>query len=196
MNETYLIRHGTTEWSRNGRHTGSTDLPLLPEGELQARETGRHLTGHEFDLVLCSPLARARRTAELTGLGDRMVITEDLREWDYGDFEGLTTAEIRKTHPGWTVWDGPCPNGETIGEVSARADRVIDRARAADGDVALFGHGHILRVLAARYLELDGVEGRRLALDPATLNVLGWEHEYTTIRVWNQRDPHRTENEP
>jgi probable phosphoglycerate mutase len=184
--EVYVVRHGATEWSENGRHTGSTDLPLLPEGVAQAEETATRLAGHRFALVLVSPLQRARRTCELAGLLDEAEITDDLREWDYGDFEGVTTETIRESHPGWTIWDGPVPGGESIDEVAARADRVIARARAAPGDVALFGHGHMLRVLTARWCTLDPIEGRRFPLDPATLNVLGWEHEYATVHIWNQ----------
>lgn len=186
--EVYLIRHGATEWSENGRHTGTTDLPLTPEGTEQAIQTRALLAGQDFALVLCSPLKRARDTAQLAGFGDCVEITDDLREWDYGDLEGATTTEIRQTYPDWTVWTGPVPNGETLAQVAARADRVIVRALHAVGDVALFGHGHMLRVLAARYVELDPIEGRRFPLDTATLNILGWEHQFRTIRVWNERD--------
>jgi probable phosphoglycerate mutase len=183
--DVYVVRHGATEWSVDGRHTGRTDLPLLPEGEDQARATGRLLAGHRFALVLTSPLRRARRTCELAGLGDDAVVDEDLREWDYGEYEGVTTAEIREQHPGWTVWSGPCPGGETIEQVAARADRVIERARTADGDVALFAHGHILRVLTARWCQLHPVEGRRFVLETGTLSQLGWEHEYPGVLRWN-----------
>lgn len=186
-NQVYIIRHGATEWSENGRHTGVTDLPLLPIGVAQAKATAALLDGQHFGLVLVSPLQRAQTTCELTGFAAEAEITDDLLEWNYGDFEGVTTTTIRQSYPGWTVWDGPIPNGETIAEVAARADRVIARARATDGDVALFGHGHMLRVLTARWCELDPVEGRRFPLDPATLNILGWEHEYATVHVWNER---------
>ena len=185
--ETFVIRHGATEWSENGRHTGRTDLPLLPHGLDQAKRTGELLHGRPFALVLCSPLSRARHTCELAGYADEAEITDDLREWDYGDYEGVTTKEIRTTVPGWTVWDDPLPGGETIAQVAARADQVIARARESDGDVALFAHGHILRVLAARWCDLDPREGKRFPLETASLSVLGWEHEYPTIRVWNQR---------
>jgi probable phosphoglycerate mutase len=183
----YVIRHGATEWSLNGRHTGRTDLPLLPEGEEQARTTGTLLAGHRFALVLTSPLQRARRTCELAGLADQAIVDDDLLEWDYGDYEGVTTAEIREHDPDWTVWTGALPGGETIDQVAARADRVIARARAADGDVAVFAHGHVLRVLTARWCDLPPVEGRRFVLDTATLSQLGWEHEYPGIRRWNDR---------
>ena len=185
--EVFVIRHGATEWSRNGRHTGRTDLPLLPDGEAEAAATGRLLHGREFALVLCSPLSRARRTCELAGYLDQAETCPDLLEWDYGDYEGVTTKVIRETVPGWTVWDSPVLGGESIAEVSARADRVVARARSVDGDVALFGHGHILRVVAARWCELDAIDGKRFPLETASLCILGWEHEYPTLRVWNQR---------
>ena len=183
----YVIRHGATEWSVNGRHTGRTDLPLLPEGEDQARATGELLSGHTFAVVLTSPLQRARRTCELAGLAAQAIVDDDLREWDYGDYEGLTTSEIREAVPDWTVWTGGCPDGESIEEVSTRADRVIARARAADGDVAVFAHGHILRVLTARWCQLEPVEGRRFVLRTASLCQLGWEHEYPGVLRWNAR---------
>jgi probable phosphoglycerate mutase len=183
----FVIRHGATEWSKNGRHTGRTDLPLLPEGEAQAAQVGELLDGRPFELVLVSPLGRARETCRLAGYLDEAEVTDDLLEWDYGDYEGVTTATIRETVPGWTVWDGPVPGGETIDEVATRVDRVIARVRAVDGDAAVFAHGHVLRVLAARWCELDPREGKRLPLETATLNILGWEHEYPAVRVWNQR---------
>jgi len=180
-----VIRHGATEWSTNGRHTGWTDLPLLPEGEQEARATGRLLTDHQFSLVLTSPLERARRTCELAGLGDRAEIDDDLREFDYGDYEGVTTTEIRRTVPGWTLWTHPCPNGETLARAAARVDRVITRARAGGGDVAVFAHGHILRILTARWCDLPPVEGRRFVLHTATLSQLGWEREDPAVIRWN-----------
>ncbi len=183
----YVVRHGATEWSRSGQHTGRTDLPLLPEGEEQARATGSLLANIDFSLVLCSPMQRARRTCELAGLLDCAVTENDLQEWDYGDYEGVTTPKIRETVPGWTVWSGICPNGETIEQVSNRADRVIERVRNESGNVIVFAHGHILRILTARWCELDPVEGRRFILDPATLSILGWERETPAIRQWNSR---------
>ena len=183
----YVVRHGATEWSQSGQHTGRTDLPLLTEGEDQARATGALLANIDFSLVLCSPLQRAQRTCELAGLLDRAVIDTDLQEWDYGDYEGVTTATIRETVPGWTVWSGTCPNGETIEQVSKRADRVIERVRNESGNVIVFAHGHILRVLTARWCELDPVEGQRFILDPATLSILGWERETPAVRQWNSR---------
>ncbi len=183
----YVVRHGATEWSRSGQHTGRTDLALLPEGEEQARATGSLLANIDFSLVLCSPLQRAQRTCELAGLLDRAVIDTDLQEWNYGDYEGVTTATIRESVPGWTVWSGTCPNGETIEQVSKRADRVIERVRNESGNTIVFAHGHILRVLTARWCELDPVEGQRFILDPATLSILGWERETPAVRQWNSR---------
>ena len=183
----YVVRHGATEWSRSGQHTGRTDLPLLAEGEDQARATGSLLANIDFSLVLCSPLQRAQRTCELAGLLDRAVIDTDLQEWDYGDYEGVTTTTIRESVPGWTVWSGTCPNGEAIEQVSKRADRVIERVRNESGNVIVFAHGHILRVLTARWCELDPVEGQRFILDPATLSILGWERETPAVRQWNSR---------
>ena len=183
----FVIRHGATEWSRSGQHTGHTDIPLLPDGEAQARATGELLADHEFALVLTSPLQRARRTCELVGLADQAEVEPNLIEWDYGDYEGITSAQIHETVPGWTVWTGAVPGGETIDQVAARADAVIERALATDGDTIVFAHGHILRLLTARWCELEPAEGRRFVLDPATLCVLGWEHESRVILQWNNR---------
>ena len=183
--DVFVVRHGATEWSRDGRHTGRTDLPLLPDGEDQARAAGRSLAGRPFALVLTSPMQRARRTCELAGLSDQAVVDDDLLEWDYGDYEGVTTDQIRQTVPGWTVWTGGCPGGETIEQVAARVDRVIDRCLATEGDVAVFGHGHCLRVLVARWCQLDPIEGRRFVLGTATLSQLAWEHEYRAVSRWN-----------
>ena len=183
----YVVRHGATEWSTSGQHTGRTDLPLLPEGEEQARQTGALLQGIDFSLVLCSPMSRAQKTCELVGLRDQAVIDDDLHEWDYGDYEGVTTQTIRESVPGWTVWNGTCPNGESIEQVAMRADRVIGRIRAESGNVIVFAHGHFLRVLTARWCELDPIEGRRFVLDPATLSILGWERETPAVRQWNGR---------
>ncbi len=180
-----LYRHGATEWSRSGRHTGITDIPLLPDGEAIAASMRSAVAAHEFARVFASPLVRARRTAELLGLGDRMEIDPDLAEWNYGDYEGVTTAEIRRSVPGWTVWSHPCPGGETGGEVAARCRRVIDRCLACDGDCAIVAHGHLLRVFAATWLGLPPSDGRFLALDTGTECVLGFEHEYRTIIRWN-----------
>jgi len=181
----WVLRHGATEWSVTGRHTGRTDLPLTAEGEAEALTVGGLLAGRPFGLVLVSPRARALETCRLAGYAGVAEITDDLSEWDYGDYEGLTITQIRERDPGWTIWTGLCPGGETITQVAARADRVIATARGVDGDVAVFAHGHILRVLAARWCGLDPVDGRCLALDTAKVSILGWEHEYPTVRCWN-----------
>jgi broad specificity phosphatase PhoE len=185
LHDLVLVRHGATEWSTDGRHTGHSDIPLLPEGVEQARRVGELLAGHEFALVLTSPLQRARETCRIAGFADRAVVDDDLRELDYGDYEGLTTATIRESVPGWTVWTHPCPGGETLDEAAARTDRVIERARAADGDAVVFAHGHILRILTARWCELPAVEGRRFVLHTATISQLGHEHALPAVVRWN-----------
>lgn len=185
--EVVVVRHGATEWSRDGRHTGVTDIPLLPEGEDEARSLASRLGGRAFALVLVSPLQRARETCELIGFGRQALVDDDLHEWDYGDYEGITTAQIREHDPGWTVWDAAIPGGETPDQVGARADRVIARARAAAGPVLLVAHGHLLRVLMARWCGLDPRDGKHLTLQTGTLNVLGYEHDYATVDVLNQR---------
>jgi probable phosphoglycerate mutase len=182
--ELWLIRHGETEWSASGRHTSSTDLPLTAEGERKAAAVGRLLAGKAFALVLASPLRRAIETCRLAGY--RPEVTPDLREWGYGSYEGLTTAEIQVQNPGWTIWTGTPPGGESAEEVGARADRVIGTATAAQGDVAIFGHGHMLRVLAARWLGLEPTGGRLLALSTGSLSVLGYEHETRVVQGWNR----------
>jgi len=181
----YLARHGETEWSRAGRHTGRTDVPLTDLGREEARRVGQKLSGQRFALVLASPLHRALETCRLAGLGAQAETREELQEWDYGEYEGLTTPEVQVEHPGWTIWTGQVPGGETIAEVAARADRVIDEVPAADGEVAVFSHAHLLRVLAARWIGLDATAGALLALDPATISVLGHEHDRRVIREWN-----------
>jgi probable phosphoglycerate mutase len=184
--ELWLVRHGETEWSRLGRHTGRTDIPLTEAGRAQAAAVARKLSGHEFAMVLSSPLARALDTARLAGFGDRVETTDDLLEWDYGADEGLTTKQIRRERPGWTVWrDGP-KDGETADEVAERVDRAIERVRSATGDVLVFAHGHVLRLLAARWLGEPPTEGRLFALSTATVSVLGWERETAVIERWNE----------
>jgi probable phosphoglycerate mutase len=182
--ELWLVRHGPTEWSESGRHTSTTDLPLLPAGEEAARGLAARLGGVDFSLVLTSPRLRARRTAELAGYPEA-VVDDDLVEWGYGDYEGVTTPEIRETVPGWTVWTHPSPGGETASEVGARLDRVVARAREVDGRTLVFAHGHSLRVLAARWLGLDVAGGRLLRLDTATISVLGNERETPVVLRWN-----------
>jgi len=186
VTEIVLIRHGQTEWSANGRHTSYTDLPLTEEGERQAAKVGEALAGVRFAAVLCSPRQRAIRTAELAGL-PVTAIDEDLVEWNYGEYEGIRTAEIRQTRPDWTLWRDGCPGGETPEQVGARLDRVLDRARKwlPEGHVALVGHGHALRVTGARWAGLPPSAGGLLALDTATLSLLGYEHERQVIRRWN-----------
>jgi broad specificity phosphatase PhoE len=182
--ELWLVRHGATEWSTAGRHTSITDLPLLPDGEETAVALGARLSGKDFRLVLTSPRRRAWHTAELAGFAEAEV-TDDLAEWAYGDYEGLTTPEIRESVPGWTVWTHPSPGGETGGEVAARLDRVVERARDGGGRTLAFAHGHSLRVLAARWLGLPPEDGRLLRLDTATLSVLGFERESPVVLRWN-----------
>jgi broad specificity phosphatase PhoE len=182
----HLVRHGTTEWSVTGQHTGRTDIPLTEEGRRQAERLGARLARERFALVLVSPLSRARETARLAGFGDVAEVEPDLVEWDYGDYDGRTTVEIRRERPGWTPWHGGYPGGETLDQVAARADRVVARVRAIDGDVALFAHGHILRVIATRWLEQPPVEAARYYLATGTLSVLGWERETTVIDRWNE----------
>ena len=185
QHDLYLIRHGETEWSKSGRHTGRTDIPLTENGREQARRAGRVLAGRRFDRVLVSPMQRALDTAELAGYADGVERCDDLLEWDYGEAEGRKTVEIREERPGWLVWTGPIPGGETLEAVGARADRVIARVLETDGDVALFAHGHLLRILTARWCRLDPIEGRRFLLATATVTILGWEHDYPGIRAFN-----------
>jgi probable phosphoglycerate mutase len=181
--EVLLLRHGETEWSASGRHTGRTDVELTDRGQAQARALAPAANGRAFALVLTSPLRRATETCRLAGLAG--TVDPDLREWDYGAYEGRTTPEIRAEVPGWTVWQGPIPGGERLDEVAARADRVVERLTAVGGDVAVVSHGHFLRVLAARWLDLPAVEGRRLALDTATVSLLGTEREVRAVLRWN-----------
>ena len=189
--ELWLLRHGITEWARDGRHTGRTDLPLLPEGEAEARALAPVLAEQRFAAVLVSPLQRARRTAELAGLADAAQICPDLQEWDYGRYEGITTAEIRAQVPGWSVWSHGCPDGESCPEVEQRCRRVISLAeslvasQAGGGAVALVAHGHILRSLAGSWLGLGAAGGALFNLNTATLSVLGHEREWRTVVRWN-----------
>ena len=182
-----LVRHGETEWSREGKHTGRTDIPLTERGRRQAPAVGSALQGRRFALVLTSPLSRALETCRLAGFGEVAELRDELREWDYGAYEELTTIEIRKEVPGWTLWRDGVPEGETIDEVAARVDRVIAELRSVPGNALLFAHGHVLRVLAARWLGLEPQAGALFALDPASISTLGYERETSVIRLWNQR---------
>jgi probable phosphoglycerate mutase len=181
-----LVRHGATEWSVTGQHTGRTDLPLTEEGRMQAARLGARLGGSRFALVLTSPLIRAQETARLAGFGDVAEVESDLMEWDYGDYDGMTAVEIRRSRPGWTPWEGGYPGGETLEELAARAQRVLARVREVDGDVALFAHGHILRVVAACWLEQPPLEAAHYYLSTGSLSVLGWERETPVIERWNE----------
>jgi probable phosphoglycerate mutase len=185
VSEVVLVRHGETEWSRSMRHTGTTDIPLTEAGEAAARKVGERLAGREFALVLSSPMQRARETARLAGFGDRAEIDPDLCEREYGEYEGITTKEIRKTIPGWDVWRDEVPGGETLAQVGARVDRVIERALATEGDTLLFAHGHLLRVVGARWIGMPPEGGGHLVVETATLCVLGFERERRVLRRWN-----------
>jgi len=181
----WLIRHGETAWSLSGAHTGRTDIPLTETGVAKAAQIREKLGGQTFGLVLVSPLERARRTCEIAGFGAQAQIEPDLLEWDYGDYEGLTTAQIRAKKPGWSIFSGDVPNGETIEQVAERARRVIERAVAANTSVALFAHGHILRILSACWVGLPPVDAKMLALSTASVSTLGYEHETRVITRWN-----------
>ena len=183
----WLLRHGATEWALNGRHTGSTDLPLLPEGEEEARGLAPVLTRQHFAAVFSSPLQRARRTCNLGGLGHQMQILQGLIEWDYGDYEGITTAEIQSKVPDWSIWTHGCPNGEDAAAVQARCQQVIDRAMAvaAPGDVALFAHGHLLRALTGTWLGIGASGGGLFRLGTGSISVLGCEHQQRAVTHWN-----------
>jgi probable phosphoglycerate mutase len=183
--EVVLVRHGETEWSRSGKHTGRTEVGLTEHGREQAEAVGAALRSRDFSLVLTSPLGRALETCRLAGFGHRAVQRDELAEWDYGAYEGRTTAEVREERPGWTLWRDGVPNGETVDQVGERVDRVLDDLRPLDGDALLFAHGHVLRILTARWLELDPGAGSMFALDPATLSALGYERETSVIRLWN-----------
>ncbi len=180
----YLVRHGETQWSRDGRHTSTTDVPLTPSGEQTARALAPTLARECFDLVLTSPRRRARHTAELAGFADAQD-EPDLAEWDYGDYEGITTPEIRETVPGWSIWTHPVPGGESADEVTTRLDRVVERVRSLEGSVLVFAHGHSLRALTARWLGLDVSEGRHFLLDTATVSVLGDDRGQSVVVRWN-----------
>ncbi|MDA8288014.1 MAG: histidine phosphatase family protein [Actinomycetota bacterium] len=185
----WLVRHGSTEWSRSGRHTGRTDIDLDATGREQAKALGERLAEQDFAVVLTSPLKRARQTCELAGLGDVAEVDEQLAEWDYGDYEGRTTAEIRTTRPGWQLFRDGCPHGEVAAAVGARADRVLERLardpRCRGAEAVCFSHGHLLRVLAARWLGLPPEDAQLVALDTASISILGYEHEWRVVERWN-----------
>ena len=181
----FAIRHGETAWSLSGQHTGTTDIPLTDNGRRLAERMRPVLAKEAFTLVLCSPMQRARETCELAGLGDKAGLDRDLVEWNYGEYEGLAPTQIHESAPGWLIFRDGCPGGESPEEVAARADRVIARARAAEGDVALFAHGHVLRVLAARWIGLSAGSGQHFLLDTGTLCVLGYYRDIPAVKVWN-----------
>jgi broad specificity phosphatase PhoE len=185
MGNVVLVRHGETEWTLAGRHTGRTDVPLTEAGRSSARDVGALLHDRHFERVLTSPLIRALDTCRLAGFGDHAEVRDDLMEWDYGSYEGQTTADIRTEKPGWSLWRDGCPGGETAAMVGARADRVIGELRTVDGDALIFGHSHMLRVLAVRWTGLDATDGSRVVLDPAAVGVLGYERDTPVIVRWN-----------
>jgi broad specificity phosphatase PhoE len=185
VNELWLIRHAETEWAKAGRHTGRTDIPLTDNGRAVARGLRERVGDHPFSAVFVSPLGRARETAELAGLGEHAQLRDDLLEWDYGDYEGITTPEIREQRPGWLLWNDGAPGGETADDVGARVDRVIAEALTLDGDLALVAHGHLLRVLAARWLEQPAAFGARLVLGTGGVSRLGFEREVRALVAWN-----------
>ena len=182
-----VVRHGQTEWSLNGRHTGTTDIPLTDEGRAEAHASAPLVQAMPIDRIVCSPLQRARETCALLDLGLEPTIDPDLVEWNYGVYEGITTKEIRETVPDWTVWFGGCPDGETPDQVATRVDRVIAGAREAGGTTLVVAHGHVLRVLTARWLGLAPQDGRFFRLDTATVSLLGWERETPVVLRWNSR---------
>ena len=196
MGNLLVIRHGQTAWSAVGRHTGRTDLPLTPMGRRQGEALKKMLADRRFALILTSPLQRARLTCELAGLGDQAQVEPDLAEWDYGEFEGLSTNEIRQRIPGWSIWTHPPEEGEGLDDLAVRADRVIAKVRKVDGDVALFGHSHALRVLTARWLGLEPNAGSGFILETAATGVLGWNREFPAVVHWNDLSDLRPDESP
>ena len=184
--EIWLFRHGETAWSVTRQHTGRTDLPLTEAGKRRAEALGRYLAGRKFDLVLSSPLTRAAETCRLAGYGDVARFTDDLMEWDYGEYEGLRPADILRERPAWTIWKDGVPGGETLAQVGERARNVVGLTEAVDGDVAVFSHSHLLRILAAYWLGLAPASGRYFDLDTASISVLGYDRDTSVIRRWNQ----------
>ena len=182
----YLIRHGETEWTLSGRHTGTTDIPLTKNGEAQAEQLKKCLSGHAFEAVFTSPLQRAARTCDISGLSKNAQLDPDLVEWNYGDFEGLTTEQIWKKHPHWNIFSNGAPNGESVADIGARATRMLAKIRSLHADVALFSHGHFLRALAACWLQLPTHDGKRLALFPSSISILGYERSTPVLILWNK----------
>ncbi|HKR99799.1 MAG TPA: histidine phosphatase family protein [Candidatus Dormibacteraeota bacterium] len=185
QHEVVIVRHGETEWSREGRHTGRTDVPLTDRGRHEAEQLRGLLSKRSFSAVFTSPLRRALDTATLAGFGERLVVDPELQEWDYGEYEGRTSAEIRAAHPGWRLWHDGCPGGETLEQLAHRAESVIARLRAVDGDALVFAHGHVLRVITVRWLELAPVQAQHFALGPASPSTLGYEHDWPALQTWN-----------
>jgi broad specificity phosphatase PhoE len=186
MPEIWLIRHAPTEWSATGRHTGRTDVPLTDAGREAARALAPLLAEHRFARVLVSPLSRARETADLAGIGEGAEVRDELVEWDYGEYEGRTTPDIRKERPRWFLWRDGVPGGESAFDVARRVNPLVDELARAEGDVAIVSHGHVLRVLTSRWLGLPPVDGALFALDAATISMLGWERDVRVLRRWNQ----------
>jgi len=182
----YLIRHGQTEWTESKRHTGKTDIPLTPHGQEQARALGKYLKGVGFQKVFCSPSIRAKDTCRLAGFFSEAIVDNELAEWDYGDFEGLTSVEIRKAVPRWTVFSQGCPGGESVADIGQRANRVLGKMRSIPGDIVIFSSGHFLRSFAARWLDMPIGFGEKLILDPASISILGFEKDTPAIVTWNQ----------
>jgi probable phosphoglycerate mutase len=183
--QVFVVRHGATEWSVSGRHTSRTDLPLIESGREQAREVGRKLEGRDLALVLCSPLLRARETCRLAGFGEVAQPCDDLREWAYGEYEGLTTPQIHERNPEWNLWRDGCPGGESPEQIGVRADRVLERFGQVDGEALAFAHGHVLRVLTARWLDMSVAAGARFKLEAGSLGILGHERETEVIEAWS-----------
>jgi broad specificity phosphatase PhoE len=184
--ELWLIRHGETEWSISGQHTSRTDIPLTDHGRQRAAEIRDYLQNRNFSLVLSSPRQRAMETCRIAGFGDVVQVDEDLSEWDYGEYEGRTTAEIRKGQPGWSIWDGTPPGGESLEQVAARCQMLIERSMTAGGKVALFSHAHLLRILAATWIGLPPKSGSLLALGTGSVSTLGFERDTRVIKTWNR----------
>ena len=187
-----VVRHGETEWSVAGKHTGRTDLPLTEAGRERAATLRAFFEGRSFAAVMSSPLRRALETCTLAGFGDRVVVDDDLREWDYGEYEGLTSAEIRQSNPDWSLWRDGCPGGESPAQMGARTDRALDALRAAaedGGDAIAFAHGHVLRVLSSRWIAMEPAFGARIALSTGAVSELGYEHDRTVLTLWNGGPP-------